>query len=74
MTGAGRLSSDPQPVMVNAAPLCLSCTVDRMRPHGIGKYLRSPPLPSGMDARRVKTRRSRGFSASRQPGPEGRWP
>jgi len=25
MTGAGRLSSDPQPVMAKPAPLCLSC-------------------------------------------------
>ena len=32
MTGAGRLSSGPQPVMANAAPLCLSCTVYRARP------------------------------------------
>jgi len=31
MTGAGRLSSDPQPVMANAAPLCLSCIFDRRR-------------------------------------------
>lgn len=32
MTGAERLSSDLQPVMANAAPLCLSTTVDRTRP------------------------------------------
>ncbi len=31
MTGAGRLSSGLQPVTANAAPLCLSCTVDRRR-------------------------------------------
>ena len=31
MTGAGRLSSGPQPVMAYAAPLCLSCTC-RARP------------------------------------------
>jgi hypothetical protein len=31
MTGAGRLSSGPQPVTANAAPLCLSCTFDRRR-------------------------------------------
>ncbi len=32
MTGAGRLSSDPQPVMAKAAPLCLSCIVGRPDP------------------------------------------
>jgi hypothetical protein len=31
MTGAGRLSSGLQPVTANAAPLWLSCTVDRRR-------------------------------------------
>ena len=31
MTGAGRLSSDPQPVMAKAAPLCLSCIIGRQR-------------------------------------------
>ena len=31
MTGAGRLSSGPQPVTANAAPLFLSCIVDRRR-------------------------------------------
>ena len=36
MTGAGRLSSGPQPVMANAAPLCLSCTVYRTRPAASG--------------------------------------
>jgi len=45
MTGAGRLSSDPQPVTANAAPLCLSCTVDRARPAVFGEYLCSPHLP-----------------------------
>lgn len=44
MTGAGRLSSGPQPVMANAAPLYLSCTVYRAA-HGVGEYLCSPPLP-----------------------------
>ncbi|VIO81249.1 hypothetical protein CI41S_79010 [Bradyrhizobium ivorense] len=29
MTGAGRLSSDPQPVMAKAAPLCLSRIIGR---------------------------------------------
>lgn len=29
MTGAGRLSSGPQPVTVKAAPLFLLCTIDR---------------------------------------------
>jgi hypothetical protein len=29
MTGAGRLSSGPQPVTVNAAPLFLLCIIDR---------------------------------------------
>lgn len=37
MTGAGRLSSGPQPVMANAAPLSLSCIVYRRR--------RRNPLP-----------------------------
>jgi hypothetical protein len=32
MTGAGRLSSGPQPVTANAAPLCLSCVVYRTPP------------------------------------------
>ena len=32
MTGAGRLSSGPQPVMANTAPLFLSCrSIDRWR-------------------------------------------
>jgi hypothetical protein len=31
-------------------------------------------ITEGMEARRVKTRRSQGFSDSRQPGPEGRRP
>jgi hypothetical protein len=31
MTGAGRLSSGPQPVTAGAAPLCLCCTLDRRR-------------------------------------------
>jgi hypothetical protein len=44
MTGAGRLSSGPQPVTANAAPLCLSFTVYRAV-HGGGDYLCSPPLP-----------------------------
>jgi hypothetical protein len=73
MTGAGRLSSGPQPVTANTAPLCLSCSVYRARPVMFGEYLCSPPLvrdgsPEG------ETRRSRGFSASRQPGPEGDGP
>ena len=48
MTGAGRLSSGPQPVMANAAPLCLSCTVDR-RAHDVGEYLllAAPPVRDG---------------------------
>lgn len=61
MTGAGRLSSGPQPVMSNAAPLFLSCIVYRRR-------RRNPlplHLPSGMEARRVKTRLKPGFQ--RQP-------
>jgi hypothetical protein len=45
MTGAGRLSSGPQPVMANAAPLCLSCSVYRARPAVFGEYLCSPHLP-----------------------------
>lgn len=64
MTGAGRLPSGLQPVTANAAPLCLSCSVDRRR-HDVGKYLSSLPLPSGMDARRVKNRLKPGFQ--RQP-------
>ncbi len=70
MTGAGRLSSGPQPVMANAAPLCLSCTY-RARSTVSGNISARRPSPSGM-ARRVKTGANRGFSDSRQPGPEGR--
>jgi len=76
MTGAGRLSSGPQPVTANAAPLCLSCTVDR-GPHGVGEYLCSAaPSPSGMEARRVKNPGAKpGFHAPAiQPGPKGDGP
>jgi hypothetical protein len=48
MTGAGRLSSGPQPVMANTAPLCLSCSVYRARPVMFGEYLCSqPPVRDG---------------------------
>ena len=75
MTGAGRLSSGLQPVTANAAPLCLSCTVDRTRPHGVGKYLCSLPLSSGMEARRVKNPAQAGVSAAADsPVPKGDGP
>lgn len=57
MTGAGRLSSGPQPVKANAAPLCLSWTVDR----DARKSPLPPQPPSGVEARRVKTRLKPGF-------------
>ena len=75
MTGAGRLSSGPQPVMANAAPLCLACSVYRARPVVFGEYLCWPPLPvRDGSPKGEKPGASRGFSASRQPGPEGRRP
>jgi hypothetical protein len=73
MTGAGRLSSGPQPVTANAAPLCLSCTVDRgPRCRGIS-VLAAPPVRDG-SPKGEKPGVSRGFSDSRQPGPKGRRP
>jgi len=47
MTGAGRLSSGPQPVTANAAPLCLSCTVYRARPTVSGKTSARRPSCQG---------------------------
>jgi hypothetical protein len=56
MTGAARLSSGLQPVTANAAPLWLSCTVDRRRQC----VSTLAAAPSGMEARRVKSRRKPG--------------
>jgi len=46
MTGAGRLSSGPQPVTANAAPLFLSCIVIA----GVDDIPLPLHLPSGMEA------------------------
>ena len=69
MTGAGRLSSGPQPVTASAAPLFLSPASSIADADEIPLPTH---LPSGMEARRVKTRLKPGFSVSRQPGPAGR--
>ncbi len=69
MTGAGRLSSDLQPVMARAASLCLSLyrqsNARGQDPNQDPRHPTPPRLPSGMEARRVKTRRKAGFQ--RQP-------
>jgi len=68
MTGAGRLSSGPQPVTANAAPLFLSCIVIA----GVDDIPLPLHLPSGMEARRVKTRLKGGVSApADSPVPQG---
>jgi hypothetical protein len=46
MTGAGRLSSGPQPVMANAAPLCLSCRSIARGPRRRGISLLTAPRVS----------------------------
>jgi len=48
MTGAGRLSSGPQPVTANAAPLLPLLHRLSRTAHGVGEDLCSPPLLSGM--------------------------
>ena len=74
MTGAGRLSSGPQPVMANAAPLCLSCRSIARGPRRRGRsLLAAPPVRDG-SPKGEKPGVSRGFSDSRQPGPKGRRP
>jgi len=56
MTGAGRLSSGPQPVTANTAPLFLFAPPSIV---GAGEIPLPLHLPSGMEARRVKTPPSR---------------
>jgi hypothetical protein len=62
MTGAGRLSSGPEPVTASAAPLFLSCIVYRRRRR---KFRSRRIFRQGWEARRVKTRLKPGFQ--RQP-------
>ena len=68
MTGAGRLSSGLQPVTANAAPLWLSCTVDRRRQC----VSTLAAAPSGMEARRVKSRRKPGSAQTEKWHPQER--
>lgn len=56
--------------MANAAPLCLSCTY-RARSTVSGNISARRPSRQGWKPEGGKPGLSRGFSASRQPGPEG---
>lgn len=68
MTGAGRLSSDPQPVTAYTAPLFLSCIVCR---RSLTKFRASRSFCQDGSLKGENPAQAGFFRASRQPGPAG---